>query len=255
LSRAWPSTDAAGRETNVGALTLVSSRANSGVTAVAATRGETPQRARRARIKVSTISRMRSNAQAGAALVGGAAGRNFMRTLLALVALGLVAIPAAPAHALERGRDGFYQTGDGIRYKKIAFIHIKVYSINHEMKELPQQKTKEGVINAEVDKRLQWRMLRSVGAEKIRNALREAYAMNGYNNAGKIATFVNSIDKELKSGDVVTIKYDAAKKTTTMTSPAGSVTVPGEDFMKATWSIWFGKIDDPKLGNELIERL
>ena len=177
-----------------------------------------------------------------------------MRTLLALVALGLLAVPA-PAHALERGRDGYFQTGDGIRYKKIAFIHVKVYSINHEMKELPQQKSKQAVINADVDKRLQWRMLRSVDAGKIRNALREAYAMNGYNNAGKIGAFVNSITKELKEGDTVTISYDAAKKVTTMSSPAGTVTVPGEDFMKATWSIWFGNIDQPKLGDELIERL
>lgn len=177
-----------------------------------------------------------------------------MRTVLALVALAVLAAPA-PAHALDRGKDGYFDTGDAIRYKKIAFIHIKVYSIDHEMKELPKQKSKQAVINAEVDKRLKWRMLRSVGAGKIRDALREAYAMNGYNDAAKIGVFVNSITKELKEGDTVTINYDATKKVTTMSSPAGTVSVPGEDFMKATWRIWFGKIDQPKIGDELIERL
>jgi hypothetical protein len=173
-----------------------------------------------------------------------------MRTLLALVALGLFALPAS---ALERDHDGYFHTGDGIRYKKIAFINIKVYSIDHYMKDLPPQKSKQAVIDADVDKRISWKMLRSVEADKIKNALREAYAKNGYGDAGKIASFVDSIAKELKSGDNVTIKYDAAKKVTTITSPAGSATVAGEDFMKATWSIWFGKIDQKDLGDSLLK--
>lgn len=174
-----------------------------------------------------------------------------MRTLLALVALGLFAVPAA---ALERGADGYYKTGDGIRYKKVAFINVKVYAIDHYMKDLPPQKSKDAVINADVDKKFSWKMLRSVDAEKIRNALREAYAKNGYNDAAKINPFVDSITKELKEGDNVTIKYDAAKKATTITSPAGSATVPGEDFMKATWKIWFGNIDQKNLGDQLLDR-
>jgi hypothetical protein len=174
-----------------------------------------------------------------------------MRTLLAVAALALFAVPAS---ALERGNDGLFHTGDGIRYKKIAFINIKVYAIDHAMKDLPAQKSKQAVIDADVDKQFHWKMLRSVDAEKIQNALREAYAKNGYNDAAKINALVGSIAKELKQGDSVTIRYDAAKKATTITSPAGSATVPGEEFMKATWSIWFGKIDQKDLGDELIEK-
>ena len=174
-----------------------------------------------------------------------------MRTLVALFALGLFAVPAS---ALERDRDGYFHTGDGIRVKKVAFIHVKVYAIDHYMKDLPPQKSKQAVIDADVDKRFSWKMLRSVDAEKIKNALREAYAKNGYADAGKINPFVDSIAKELKEGDAVTIKYDAAKKTTTITSPAGSATIPGEAFMKATWSIWFGQIDQKDLGDSLLNR-
>jgi len=178
-----------------------------------------------------------------------------MRTLFALVGLvGLFGLFAAPASALERGRDGYFHTGDGIRYKKVAFINVKVYSIEHAMKDLPPQKSKQAVIDANVDKKFSWKMLRSVDAEKIRNALREAYAKNGYNDAGKINAFVDSITKELKEGDAVTIKYDAAKQATTITSPAGSATVPGEEFMKATWKIWFGNIDQKNLGDQLLDR-
>ena len=173
-----------------------------------------------------------------------------MRTLFALAALALFALPAS---ALERGSDGYFHTGEAVRYKKIAFINIKVYAIDHYMKDLPPQKSKQAVIDAEVDKKISWKMLRSVDADKIKNALREAYAKNGYGDAAKIASFVDSITKELKEGDNVTIKYDAAKKATTILSPAGSATVPGEEFMKATWSIWFGKIDQKDLGDSLLK--
>jgi chalcone isomerase-like protein len=175
-----------------------------------------------------------------------------MRTLLAVAALALFALPA---NALERDRDGYFHTGEGIRYKKVAFINVKVYAIDHYMKDLPQQKSKQAVIDAEVDKRFSWKMLRTVDAEKIRNALREAYAKNGYSDNAKIAPFVDALsNKELKEGDQVTIKYDATKKVTTITSPAGTASIAGEDFMKATWSIWFGKIDQKDLGDELLHR-
>lgn len=175
-----------------------------------------------------------------------------MRTLIALAVAAAFVVPAT-AHALERDHDGYFHTGNAVRNKKIAFINFKVYAIDHYMKDLPPQKSKQAVIDANVDKRLTWKMLRTVGAEKIRNALREAYSMNGYHDAAKIDPFVNSITKELKDGDRVTISYDAAKQATTISSPAGTATVQGEDFMKATWRIWFGKIDQPKIGDELIE--
>ena len=59
-----------------------------------------------------------------------------MRTLLALVALGLFALPAS---ALERDHDGYFHTGEGIRYKKIAVINIKFYEIDLYIKHLPPQ--------------------------------------------------------------------------------------------------------------------
>ncbi len=175
-----------------------------------------------------------------------------MRTLLALGAVALFAM-TTNAGALERGRDGYFHTGEGVRVKKVAFIPVKVYAIDHYMKDLPQQKSKQAVIDADVDKRFSWKMLRTVGADKIKNALREAYAKNGYGDGGKIGAFVDSIVKELKEGDNVTISYDAAKKATTISSPAGTATVVGEDFMKATWSLWFGKIDQPALGDSLLK--
>ena len=97
-------------------------------------------------------------------------------------------------------------------------------------------------------------MLRDVDHEKIVNALKEAYAMNGYNDGGKIGQAMSAFKSELKENSYVTISYDSTSKNTTFSVSGSSATVPGVDFMKGTWSIWFGKIDQPSLGDAMISR-
>ncbi|MCU0685815.1 MAG: hypothetical protein MUF34_26840, partial [Polyangiaceae bacterium] len=62
---------------------------------------------------------------------------------------------------------------------------------------------------------------------------------------------------ELKEKSYLTFAYNAEQKTTTLTAAGKSVSVGGEDFMKATWNIWFGSgIDDQTgLGDQLISKL
>jgi len=175
--------------------------------------------------------------------------------LLTLLVLALVTIVAA-AWGIEPDKNGWYFTGSGVRTKSIAFVAVKVYAIRHDMKQLPSGKSKQAMIEADVDKKLTWRMLRDVDAEKIQNALKEAYAMNGYSDGGKISSFLGAMNKELKEGTYVTISYNAAAKSTSISvSNGGSASVAGADFMKATWSIWFGKIDQPSLGDALMANL
>lgn len=176
--------------------------------------------------------------------------------LLCLASLVCFVASASDAFALERLSNGYYHTGDGIRVKKILFASVNVYAIGHEMKELPPAKTKQAVIDADVGKRFVWKMKRDVGSEKIHNALSEAYAMNGYTDQAKIGQFLGVFQNELKENQIVTITYDADKKATTLAVEGGaSATVAGVDFMKATWRIWFAKIDQPSLGDALISRL
>ena len=147
-------------------------------------------------------------------------------------------------------------TGTAIRVKSVAFIDVNVYEISHSMKELPATKSKQAVIDMETGKKFYWTMKRDVDHEKIQNALKEAFAMNGYGDAGKIGAFMGAFKSELKEKSHVTIVYDADKKATTVTvDGGGSATIEGSDFMKAVWSIWFGKIDQPKLGDQLISKL
>jgi len=172
--------------------------------------------------------------------------------LLFVIVLGLFVTFATSALA-----DGMIHTGDSVRVKSIGPFTAKVYAIRHDMKERPPQKSRQAVIDADVDKKFTWTMLRDVDSSKIQKALREAFGMNGFGDAARINQFVGAFNREeVKEKSAVVITYNAGAKTTTIWVQNGaSVTVPGQDFMKAVWKIWFGKIDQPAMGDQLIAKL
>jgi hypothetical protein len=153
--------------------------------------------------------------------------------------------------------DGMIYTGDAVRTKSVGPFTAKVYSIRHDMKEKPATKSKQAVIDADVDKKFTWRMLRDVDSEKIKKGLIEALQMNGWNDGGKTSQFVAAFNKdEVKENSAVVISYNADKKVTSIwVQNGGSASVAGADFMKAVWSIWLGKIDQPSMGDQLISKL
>lgn len=178
------------------------------------------------------------------------------RSFLGLMGLAVLATTTS-AFALDRASDGYFHTGSGIRVKHIPIIgDVKVYKIEHIMHDLPPAKSKQAVIDMDTNKRLTWTMLRDVDNEKIQNALREGYQMNGYGDQGKINQAVSVFKSELKENSYVTITYETGSKNTTISvGGGGSTTINGVDFMKATWSLWFGKIDQPSLGDQLIANI
>jgi len=152
--------------------------------------------------------------------------------------------------------EDWIHTGSGIRVKTILVVDVNVYSISHSMASRPAEKSKKAVIEADVNKKFECKLLRDIEGEKLANALKEAYAKNNYTDSAKIAKVLGAFPKEIKEGQKFTIKYDATAKTTTFTADGQSpVTVDGVDFMKGTWSIWFGNIDQKNLGNQLISKL
>jgi hypothetical protein len=175
----------------------------------------------------------------------------FNVALAALAAL-LLSVTLSPQSARA---DDWTLTGSGVRVKRVAIIDVNVYAISHYMKQLPTAKSKQAVIDMDTGKKFVWTMKRDVDQEKIQNALKDAFAMNGYGDAGKIGAFVAAFGGELKEKSVVSIVYDADKKETSVSTGSGSATVGGVDFMKAVWSLWFGKIDQPSLGDQLIGKL
>ncbi|EYF01107.1 chalcone isomerase family protein [Chondromyces apiculatus] len=179
------------------------------------------------------------------------------RSKIALLVPALMALMLAVTNlwALEPGPDGYYQTGEGIRVKTFAFIDVNVYRITHSIKQLPGTKSKQALIDADVDKKFVLTLMRDVDLEKMQNALKDSLALNGYKNKANVDKFLGAMTKELKENSRVTISYSAEKKATTIKLDGGTATVEGVDFMKGVWSIWFGKIDQPKLTEQLMSKL
>lgn len=181
---------------------------------------------------------------------------HLIRTKLSAVVAALVLLFSLVLAAGAHADVDYVRTGSATRVKKVAFISVDVYDITHSMKALPKPKSKQAIIDMEVGKRFDWTMRRDVDHEKIIGALKDAYAMNGYADAAKINQFMAAFRGELKKGSKVTIVYDADKKATTVNvDGGGSATVPGVDFMKGTWKIWFGTIDQPDLGDRLMSQI
>jgi hypothetical protein len=177
-----------------------------------------------------------------------------LRTKSPVLLAALAAVLLAVTSLFAEG--DYTLTGSGIRVKSIAFIDVNVYAISHYMKQLPPTKSKQAVIDMDTGKKFVLTLKRDVDHEKIVDALKGAYAMNGYTDSAKIGQFLGVLKGELKESSSVTIVYDADKKATSLSATGGgSATVAGVDFMKATWSIWFGKIDQPKLGDQLIAKI
>ena len=180
------------------------------------------------------------------------------RSLLGLAFVLGASVWLAPVDvsALAREANGYYLTGTGVWQKEVAFFNFDVYVISHYMRDLPPSKSKGAVIAADVDKLFALRLLRDLSAAQIQGALRDAFAANGYGDRAKIDAFVAAVGQPIPKGATITIEYDAGAKTTTARAKGNpSVSIPGVDFMIATWSIWLGRYDPDGLGEALIERL
>lgn len=173
-----------------------------------------------------------------------------MKKLIGVLAVALFAIPA-----LVFAQEAFTKTGEGVRVKNIAFINVNVYYIVHQMKGKLPGKNPQAIIDAEQEKTFWLSMMRDIDSQKIVGAIQEAYIKNGYNNPANGQQLFSVITGELKQGDNLTLYYNPASKTTTCTFKGRSATVAGSDFMKATWSIWFGKIDQPGLTQALMANI
>jgi len=165
-------------------------------------------------------------------------------------------VTLALAPSLAFAADTYIVTGSGVRQKAVLMLRVDVFSIVHAMKELPKVRSKKAVIDAACDKRFTLRFMRDVDASKIREAFSEAFKLNGYRNNAKVAQFLSVVKKDIRENDTFVVSYDNEKKTVDFTvKRQGRVLVQGEDFMKAVWSIWLGKIDQPTLSDALIAKI
>src|SRR5215212_7843109 len=120
--------------------------------------------------------------------------RKTMKPRIALLFTMVLALLLSLASSASA--DPMVHTGDAVRTKSVGPFTAKVYAIRHDMKEKPAAKSKQAVIDADVDKKFTWKMLRDVESKKIQNALREAFQMNGFNDGARIGQFVGAFNKE-----------------------------------------------------------
>jgi hypothetical protein len=139
----------------------------------------------------------------------------------------------------------------------VVVVDVDVLRVGHDMRCLPERKSKPAVIDAVCDKRFVWQALRDIDKASIHDSLRQGYRQVGYGETGKIDRALSAFSTGLDKGAVVTITWDAAAKTTAFLNRRGGirVSIPGEDFMRATWSVLFANPDLDALGDALIAKL
>lgn len=175
-----------------------------------------------------------------------------IRTILTLVLAGGALLSSQPA----AGQAGWVHTGEGVREKNLALVHIQAYAISHWVRARPTTVTRSAMIDLEADKQFTLRMLRDVGVGRMKGMFRDAFALNGYRDQARIEAFLAALTRDLAKGDQITVSYALLGQATTIAlQGGGSATLKGADFMRATWSIWFGQSDQPALSEALISRL
>ena len=176
-------------------------------------------------------------------------------SLLATAALLAVVVQECIAE-LERTEDGQFITGAGVRTKRVLFVDVEVYRATHSIKELPASLTKQGVVEADTDKRMAITMLRNVDLHRIIQGIQEGYRRNGWKDMKKVKKLFSILTGHLSAGDTFWVEYDAETETTTAIEKNGRrSSVEGRDFMVATWAAWFYKIDSPGFSDGLIKGL
>ncbi len=181
------------------------------------------------------------------------------RTLLLASTLLLAACarsPQVPLAQLDRWAEGWVETGHAVIEKDIAVLSVDAYRISHFVRRVPAAPSRATMIALDEDKRFVLQMLRDVGRDDLVAAIREAYARNGYANGPKVERCLGAFGRALREGEVIVIDYHASTKTTSIRIAGGpSTEIEGDDFMRGTWSIWFGRIDPESVGDELVSAL
>jgi hypothetical protein len=131
----------------------------------------------------------------------------------------------------------------------------ELYTVRHEMRHLPGQRTRQAFIDAAVDKRFVLHMLCDIDGDRARENLRDALFRNGCIDPSRVRAFLGALDRTLRAGSYVVVAYDAALAETTLKVENGrSVTVAGADFMRAVWATWLGPFASSQLAQSLVGR-
>jgi hypothetical protein len=178
-----------------------------------------------------------------------------IRIALLAVVVGLVFAPRIAA-AIDRGPDGYYRTGAATQTANHWPFTMDVFAIWHDVRQPPATKSRQAMIDLDADKRFTMRMLRDLDGDKLRAGLRDGYHRNGFTDDAAIDRFLAALPPRLSNGAALWIVYDAAAGQTRLVVDGGqSSSISGAAFMRATWSIWFGRSKPADIGDALMRNL
>lgn len=158
-----------------------------------------------------------------------------------------------PAAGAEAGRaavavpvpDGYFRTGE-------AEPHEGLIRVVHDVERLPADPSRQALLDVDVDKRLTLIALSDVDADTMREGLRERFARRGFGDRERVDRFLAALTGRIARGQSVIISYDAAAKITRLAVEGRTATTgEGLDFMRATWSLWFGESVPSSLADSL----
>jgi hypothetical protein len=192
-----------------------------------------------------------------------AAGAAFFVVLAVkhLALAGAVGIPAASvvrrwgprtqggAGAVPRpDAQGWLRTGE-------AEPHRGVLRLEHDVRAAGPSSARQELVALDVDKRMTLRFLSDVDAAQLRSGLRDRYARRGYRDAAAVEQFLSPLARPIARGEALVIAYDTATKTTRATLGEASAAVQGQEFMLATWRLWFDDAVPGALAGALMQNL
>ncbi|HYD40894.1 MAG TPA: hypothetical protein VEB43_08685 [Anaeromyxobacter sp.] len=168
------------------------------------------------------------------------------------VVLGFAPVTPAVVPAAAPDPGAYVRTGDAILKANHWPFTVELLSVRHDMRDLPAERSRRAVVELDGDKRLTLHTLRELPTERLTSWLRDGLEAAGYRDDERIRAFLSGFPEgNLRKDEEVVIQYDAAAQLTTVTSDRGApVRVDGVSFMRAIWTVWFGK-----LGDGLVSRL
>ncbi len=131
--------------------------------------------------------------------------------------------------------------GMGVRKKFFFKIYVGGLYMEH-----PSHKPKEVITDPGIKRVVMHFLYKEVSAEKMRGAWMEGFKDNLGDNLTsmkkKIDQFNALFTEAVRKGDEVWVTYLPDKGTQVIVKGKEKGIIPGKDFMKAVFSIWFGEI-------------
>ncbi|MCX7822759.1 MAG: chalcone isomerase family protein [Syntrophobacterales bacterium] len=142
--------------------------------------------------------------------------------------------------SLQVGKENCVLNGIGVRKK----FMIEAYYAGLYLKK-PTKNAQEVISNDEPKAVLIQVVHKEIPADKWQEGWKEGFAITAPNAQSElkksIDQFIAFFNEPLKKGEQVLIKYDPTKGTEVVIKGKSKGILPGKDFMKALWGIWFGE--------------